>query len=104
MLDDPEVAASTLRPHRTAHRRVRRARDLGDARGHSLLEVRELDSAAVRPWTARLWYAYADALAPAGRTADAIRWFTAVSTIDDGETDADERLEGLTPAEGPEAD
>jgi hypothetical protein len=80
-------------------------RDLGDdSAAISLLEVRELDSSAVRPWTARLWYAYADALAHAGRTTDAIRWFTAVSTIDDGETDADERLESLTPTEGPEAD
>jgi hypothetical protein len=72
-------------------------RDLGDvAAAVSLLEVRELDSSAVKPWTARLWYAYADALAHAGRTADAVQWFTAVSAIDDGETDADERLDELT--------
>ena len=44
----------------------------------------------------RLWYAYADALLAAGRTEDAIQWFTAVAAIDDeGDTDAEERLAEL---------
>jgi tetratricopeptide (TPR) repeat protein len=68
-------------------------RDLGDAAAAvALLEIAELDASTVRPWTPRLWYAYADALLAAGRTADAADWFRAVSTIDDGETDALERL------------
>jgi hypothetical protein len=71
-------------------------RDLGDhAAAVSLLEVGELDSSTVRPWTPRLWYAYADALLAAGRREEAIRWFGAVATIDDGETDAAERLDAL---------
>ncbi|HWC34126.1 MAG TPA: hypothetical protein VG650_04785 [Mycobacteriales bacterium] len=50
----------------------------------------------VAPWTARLWYAYAAALADAGRTDEAQKWFAAVASIDDdGETDAEERLEEL---------
>ncbi|HVT21248.1 MAG TPA: hypothetical protein VHE57_07670 [Mycobacteriales bacterium] len=50
----------------------------------------------VQPWTARLWYAYAAALADAGRMDEARKWFGAVAAIDDdGETDAEERLEEL---------
>jgi tetratricopeptide (TPR) repeat protein len=56
-----------------------------------------LDDRQVRPWTARLWYAYADALLAAGRLEDARRWFESVLDIDDDqETDAAERLAGLT--------
>jgi tetratricopeptide (TPR) repeat protein len=55
-----------------------------------------LDSEQLQPWTARLWYAYAEALLAAGRREDAVRWFESVAAIDDaGETDADERLELL---------
>lgn len=47
----------------------------------------------VQDWTVRLWYAYADALADAGRDEEARRWFESVASIDDdGETDAEERL------------
>ncbi|HVV76915.1 MAG TPA: tetratricopeptide repeat protein [Mycobacteriales bacterium] len=50
----------------------------------------------VQPWTARLWYAYAAALADAGRVEEARKWFSAVVSIDDEvETDAEERLEEL---------
>jgi tetratricopeptide (TPR) repeat protein len=46
-----------------------------------------------RPWAARLWYAYADALLVAGREAEAREWFSAAADADEqGETDADERL------------
>jgi tetratricopeptide (TPR) repeat protein len=49
----------------------------------------------------RLWYAYADALLAAGRTADARQWFLAVASVDDdGSTDAIERLGAF--AAGPE--
>jgi tetratricopeptide (TPR) repeat protein len=52
-----------------------------------------LDSERLAPWTARLWYAYAEALLAAGRRGDALRWFESVAAIDDaGETDADERV------------
>ena len=47
------------------------------------------------PWSARLFYAYADALLAAGRP-DAREWFVAAALADDeGETDAAERLEEL---------
>jgi tetratricopeptide (TPR) repeat protein len=45
-----------------------------------------------RPWTARLRYAYAEALLEAGRRGEALRAFESVAAIDEeGETDADER-------------
>jgi tetratricopeptide (TPR) repeat protein len=48
----------------------------------------------VAPWTARLWYAYAAALVDAGRIDEAKEWFTLVVSVDeDGDTDAEERLE-----------
>ena len=55
-----------------------------------------LDSDRLQPWTARLWYAYADALLAAGRRDDAVTWFESVAAIDEaGETDADVRLAEL---------
>ena len=46
-----------------------------------------------RPWAARLWYAYADALLAAGRENDARTWFSKAIDVDlDGETDAVDRL------------
>jgi tetratricopeptide (TPR) repeat protein len=58
-----------------------------------------LDSDQLQPWSARLWYAYADALLAAGRRDDARRWFESVAAIDDtGETDAEERVAELTDA------
>jgi tetratricopeptide (TPR) repeat protein len=75
-------------------------RDLGDATAAvALLEIAELDATTVRPWTPRLWYAYADALLAAGRADEAVRWFAAVAAIDEGETDADERLVELAPSD-----
>jgi tetratricopeptide (TPR) repeat protein len=51
---------------------------------------------AVRPWAARLWYAYADALLDAGREDEAREWFERAAEADEaGETDADERLMAL---------
>jgi tetratricopeptide (TPR) repeat protein len=58
---------------------------------------------AKRPWAARLWYAYADALLTAGRADDAREWFSRAADVDvDGETDAAERmleLDGVVLAE-----
>ena len=49
-----------------------------------------------RPGSARLWYAYADALQAAGRSEDAASWFAASAALDvEGETDAAERAAAL---------
>lgn len=56
----------------------------------------ELASPAVRPWTARLRYAYADALLAAGRETAAREWFAKAADVDEeGTTDAAERLDEL---------
>jgi tetratricopeptide (TPR) repeat protein len=68
-------------------------RDLGqpDAAVVSL-QVGALEG-PVRPWTARLRYAYADALLEAGRTEDARQWFSRAAEVDgQGDTDAEDRL------------
>ena len=47
-------------------------------------------------WSARLRYAYADALLAAGRRSDAVDWFERAARADsEGATDAQERLEEL---------
>ncbi|WP_229926148.1 tetratricopeptide repeat protein [Streptomyces longispororuber] len=57
------------------------------------LQSPELASSAVQPWTARLRYAYADALLAAGREDEAREWFAkAVESDKDGSTDASDRL------------
>lgn len=65
--------------------------------GHADAAVVSLQVAAlegpVRPWTARLRYAYADALLDAGREDEARQWFGRAAEVDEhGETDADERI------------
>ncbi|HWB66062.1 MAG TPA: hypothetical protein VG708_04465 [Mycobacteriales bacterium] len=63
------------------------------------LQGPELERNDVQPWTVRLWYAYAAALADAGRDDEAQRWFGSVAALDDaGETDAAERLTELEAA------
>ncbi|MBT2211646.1 hypothetical protein GNZ18_14750 [Actinomadura sp. NEAU-AAG5] len=63
------------------------------------LQIPELRDRRLRPWSARLFYAYADALVEAGRAGEASDWFARSAAADrDGETDAAERyaeLEGL---------
>ncbi|MFE0632382.1 hypothetical protein ACFW3D_36200 [Streptomyces sp. NPDC058864] len=60
------------------------------------LQSPELASNAVHPWTARLRYAYADALLAAGREADAREWFAKSLEADqNGSTDASDRLAQL---------
>jgi tetratricopeptide (TPR) repeat protein len=60
------------------------------------LQVPELTSGRVRPWSARLFYAYADALLAAGRADEARDAFArAAETDPDGETDAADRLDEL---------
>jgi tetratricopeptide (TPR) repeat protein len=56
------------------------------------LEVPALEG-PVRPWTARLRYAYADALLECGREDEARTWFARAGEVDElGETDADDRV------------
>ena len=60
------------------------------------LQVPELTSGRLRPWSARLFYAYADALLAAGRTDEARDAFARAAAADaDGETDAADRLDEL---------
>jgi hypothetical protein len=60
------------------------------------LQSPELASGSVQPWTARLRYAYADALVAAGREGEAREWFAkAVEADRDGSTDASDRLAEL---------
>ncbi|MQY08442.1 hypothetical protein [Actinomadura macrotermitis] len=75
-------------------------RDLGQLDAAVVtLQIPELRDRRLRPWSARLFYAYADALAEAGRESEASDWFARAAAADrDGETDAAERyaeLEGL---------
>ncbi|MFF9091417.1 hypothetical protein ACF1BE_34700 [Streptomyces sp. NPDC014991] len=60
------------------------------------LQSPELASQSVQPWTARLRYAYADALLAADREREAREWFAkAVEADRDGSTDASDRLAEL---------
>ena len=60
------------------------------------LQVPELTSGRVRPWSARLFYAYADALLAAGRATEARDAFARAAEADTGgETDAADRLDEL---------
>lgn len=64
-----------------------------------MLQGPNLSRPAVEPWTPRLWYAYAEALLAAGRGTDAARWFASVAAVDDGTTDAADRLAELDQGE-----
>ncbi|WP_240930167.1 hypothetical protein [Streptomyces coryli] len=72
-------------------------RDLGQPDAAVVtLQSPELASNSVQPWTARLRYAYADALLEVGREADAREWFAKALEADhDGATDASDRLAEL---------
>ncbi len=74
---------------------IRRDQGLPEA-GVVALQVPELTSARKRPGSARLFYAYADALLDAGRPEDARDWFGKAAAADsDGQTDAAERFDDL---------
>ena len=61
------------------------------------LQVPELEASRRDPWSARLFYAYADNLLAAGRESDALQWFVHAADADtEGETDADARIADLT--------
>ncbi|GLU49372.1 hypothetical protein Nans01_37230 [Nocardiopsis ansamitocini] len=72
-------------------------RDMGDIHAALVeLQVPELKERRARPWVARLFYAYADALLELGRESEAREYFSRASAVDrEGGTDADERLAAL---------
>lgn len=72
-------------------------RDLGEVDASVVsLQIPQLDSGRQDPWSARLFYAYADNLLAAGRPREAFTWFVHAADADDeSETDAPERLEEL---------
>ncbi|MES4906866.1 MULTISPECIES: hypothetical protein [unclassified Streptomyces] len=60
------------------------------------LQSPELASQSIQPWTARLRYAYADALLAVGREGEAREWFAKALEADQGgTTDASDRLAEL---------
>ncbi|WP_217712295.1 tetratricopeptide repeat protein [Streptomyces sp. NA02950] len=72
-------------------------RDMGQADAAVVtLQSQELASHSVQPWTARLRYAYADALLAVGREDEAREWFAKALEADQGgTTDASDRLAEL---------
>ncbi|GAA2081109.1 tetratricopeptide repeat protein [Streptomyces albiaxialis] len=72
-------------------------RDMGQADAAVVtLQSPELASNSVQPWTARLRYAYADALLAVGRESEAREWFAKALEADQkGLTDASDRLAEL---------
>ncbi len=86
---------------------IRRDQGLPDA-AVVALQVPELTDGRTRPESARLFYAYADALLDAGREEEATDWFARAAAADrEGVTDAADRLEELDPVtfdylEGPD--
>nr|WP_255430261.1 hypothetical protein [Streptomonospora sp. PA3] len=72
-------------------------RDMGQPEAAVVeLQVPELKERRARPWVARLFYAYADAVLAVGRRKDAREYFARASAVDrEGLTDADERLAEL---------
>jgi hypothetical protein len=72
-------------------------RDVGEIEASVVsLQIPELDPQRQEPWSARLFYAYADNLLAADRVQEAFTWFVHAAHADDeDETDAPERLEEL---------
>lgn len=98
LLNDPDVAR--LDPESRAELLIVVAgarRDLGQLDAALAVLARGgLDRHHPRPGSARLWYAYADAMQAAGRDADATTWFAASAAADpDGDLDAAERAAAL---------
>ncbi|MCW2644010.1 MAG: hypothetical protein QOG22_3637 [Pseudonocardiales bacterium] len=98
MLNDPGVAK--LDPETLVELLIVVAgarRDLGQVDAALAVLARGgLDTNRARPGSARLWYAYADALQAADRLPEAAKWFAASAALDvDGEMDAAERAAAL---------
>ncbi|MGH3149441.1 MAG: tetratricopeptide repeat protein [Streptosporangiaceae bacterium] len=74
---------------------IRRDQGMADA-AVLVLQVPELTSGRLRPWSTRLFYAYAEALLAAGREQEARDAFARAAAADtNDETDATERLDEL---------
>jgi hypothetical protein len=74
---------------------IRRDQGLAEA-AVVVLQLPELKERRMKPWSARLFYAYADALLDAGRTEQAREWFARAAAADaDEQTDAAERFDDL---------
>ena len=74
---------------------IRRDQGFPEA-GVVALQIPELTDERTRPGSARLFYAYADALVDAGRADEARYWFGKAAAADpDGDTDAAERVEDM---------
>jgi tetratricopeptide (TPR) repeat protein len=74
---------------------IRRDQGLPEA-AVAALQLPEITDGRVRPGSARLFYAYADALLEAGRHDESREWFRKAAIADtDGGTDAAERFEEL---------
>lgn len=98
MLEDPAVGR--LSPEERTELFIVIAgarRDLGQIDAAlSVLAKGGLDTARPKPGSARLWFAYADALEAAGRREEAARWFANAAAIDDNdELGAGERAAAL---------
>lgn len=78
-------------------------RDLGDPEAAVLtLQRKELKASGPHEWLPRLRFAYADALAVAGRAAEAASWFRLAAEVDpEGVTAARERLAEVSGSEAP---
>lgn len=71
-------------------------RDMGQPQAAVLALQGQVDKVKNKPWAARVWYAYADALLEVGRGEDARAWFAKAAVADqDGETDAAERVDEI---------
>lgn len=93
--DDPDVARLTQDERVELVIVVSGARrDLGQADAAVLaLQDPARRTTAQRPWAARLWYAYAEALLEAGRADEARAWFAQAADVDEeGLTDAGDRV------------
>lgn len=100
-----ETDAKALSPAEAVELRIVAAgarRDMGQLDAAVIaLQGPDLDPRRHTPWSARLFYAYADNLAAAGRTEEAVRWFVhAADADDDGDTDATERATDLAEQTG----
>lgn len=82
-------------------------RDMGQPQA-AVLALQSSVEGPTRPWSGRLYYAYADALLEAGRESDAREWFARAAIADEeGLTDAGERvdeLDGVAVVEESDAD
>lgn len=98
MLSDPDVGRLDPETRRELFIVVAGARRDGGQLDAALAVLARggLDTTHPGPGSARLWYAYADALEAAGRNQEAARWFAASAAVDrDGELDAVERAADL---------